>query len=508
MNNKILEANSLVEISPGELIKSLMLKYKINRAQLIERMKKNSPTHHSVGGVSKISDVISTSNPRKLPLRDIKPLLDSFPLTEKEKDYYVGELLKAYLPQQLAPYIAPIKKNKMMMKLRAKIDILEINNQRLQRQNAFLASQRKPQTLPPLDVGELEFDNELDKIEAYGLHAHLYEQELLQQNYELAKTAYLTHVSKWQIAAKELENIRHDHMLGIFLKAILPVNFQVQLFDCLKEMHFPPQMLNGGADDEQWAWVTTKLLPRTKLHVLQSLWVQWKEQFPNECRHELEIYLAVWEGKKVEKSQLMDLGFYGYVSSASGRLFTNAPNLFNLLTPWSGESLIDLERDVRHVYFSYFEHLESGWSRSFSFADLVEFGSPSAKDERLVFEKLLVTIASSEQFKLPVKRLNELKEIIPFVPLMEKQTLPDAFENFQSSSQKHTTPIDYLNTFIKRGGGLEDLQKSLKKEFYALIEHDVSKSMVERNKELASLRNRYQGHTQPLNRKLDDSFIE
>ena len=137
---------------PGALLKFLMTRAKMSRAQLLSKLE----TQHSIiiASPTQISDFISDKTDRTIPFRYLAQLIKCFGMKKKEEKYYIQEFLRACLPDELAEYVnapgtllADISKNMAMANMNKNYKKLQIDHgeqaKSLDRLKSDLAGWRK-----------------------------------------------------------------------------------------------------------------------------------------------------------------------------------------------------------------------------------------------------------------------------------------------------------------------------------------------------------------------------
>ncbi len=117
MNNQnIFDLEAKEYVSPGVLLKRLMLRAGFSRNEWHESFQ--NEVARSIGTASKLSDIFADR--RKIPLRDIMPLLGTLELPPEKLNYYAAEFLKAHIEPSLASFISTPASNNILQLMNEK----------------------------------------------------------------------------------------------------------------------------------------------------------------------------------------------------------------------------------------------------------------------------------------------------------------------------------------------------------------------------------------------------
>jgi transcriptional regulator with XRE-family HTH domain len=461
-HNKVIDEETRELIAPGEMIKRLMKRAGMKRNQLHEEMKKYMPTQRPIGEPSRLSDIFSGKH-RTLPLVDLKPLMDAIKMPESLRDFYICEILKGYLPKQLAPYISSKRINKRNMLNILLIDDLKAQNRTLAMENQYLKnfgdeSQHSPSPNPN------DYDlrmNEFSDIDDYVADVQEWEDKKMSGEFDLeisgesafeANIAYKKEQELWAKAIQEIEHNQSNEEFLHFIKLLFPNDFQELLFEFFECDQQPKDMYAK----EQWAWVRGKISCRSLTFVCGDLFMFWKSKNPEAFAIYEKYYNEKFISNKYTKLPDLkydEISFSYYLYKIWTKFYKSCPALYLLMSPWHGQKSINTTQDEQNTFLEYFEFIDSGWSKKINFKQRYELSSPSAVFDPLFIKKLrAVVIGCVNIVEIDEEDCSRLK----YSYFGKKQALSNIYEHFDDLNLKYETCLMFLNKKLQSCETVDD----------------------------------------------------
>jgi hypothetical protein len=495
-NNFVCDKKTLELVQPGEMLKRLMRRSGLKRDELYEKMQ-SYVKNRSIGSKSKLSDIFSGKY-RQLPLRDLEPMIVCMGISEDEKDYYICEILKGYLPERLSRYVSTTRRNNRLMldsflikELRDQIEKLKIE----------IEYSRHVDLQEPMPPQKEDYQNEDEYIfdlfcwEGQDMErSNEIENQRQQESSEAAERAYEEICTKWHSAICEIESNFPDKQTQYFISLLFPKKFQEDLFELFVHRKNPDSL----SPRSHWRWVSQNIHSRPLSHVLGQLFIKWKkdnkERFSILDKHYKQYLQTSFHSiYKLESNVNCEgINFSKYISVLFDTLNKNYPNLYDLMSPWKGITYIDHSISEHDTFLQFYEYIDSGWSEKVPFEDRFELSIPSAKDDKNFFSKLtnivlgtLISVTiSADHYKSLIAQL-----ISPMPLLSRNFNLVDCFYNFDDLDLKYESPIDYINQALTKGKSIEFNSKNCEEEIYNRTNGQLSKQTLESDKKRSEVLN-------------------